>query len=93
MTDDQPAVIWSLHYTQLGRSAEHSASAAISSTGSAPIICLQPPSLDLAFDDSVIGEVKAIWKKVLGIEEAQGQDFLLFEDREGTDVDDEEYDT
>ena len=46
------------------------------------IIKLPELGLDLALDDSVLEEVKAAWKKIVGEEEA-AKGFMLFEDRSG----------
>jgi len=44
-------------------------------------------SLDLAFDDSVLGSVRKAWEKIMG---AEAKDFMMFEDREATGDDSDE---
>ncbi len=41
-----------------------------------------PPSLDLAFDDSLIEDVREKWRTIMG-DEAVEEDFMRFEEREG----------
>lgn len=81
--DPTAKVLWSLRYTQLGRyNAGVGAAQDIESDYSKNIICLPPPSLDVAFDDTMIGVVKAAWKVVMGGNVAD-EEFMKFEDREG----------
>ena len=86
--EDRPAVLWSLQYTQLGvlheDGTDESITPEIQNTVVNPVISLLPPSLDLAIDDGLIDEVRTVWEKIIGNEEAHGQDFLVFEDRAGT---------
>ncbi|KAI1101020.1 GDP dissociation inhibitor [Jackrogersella minutella] len=49
------------------------------------------PSLSLAFDDSCLDAVEEAWKLVMG-EDAAGDGYMAFEDREGVGDDDEVYD-
>lgn len=44
--------------------------------------------LDLAFDDESIDAVNDVWRRIVGDGEGAGQ-FLVFEDRESYDNDDE----
>ncbi|KAJ6020386.1 hypothetical protein N7540_005890 [Penicillium herquei] len=75
-------VLWSMRYNQLGR---------LSSDGSSPVIrahssnvySFPPPSLDLAFEDETVDMVKQAWLKVTG-SEVDPDDFMIFDDREGT---------
>ncbi|KAI8934746.1 hypothetical protein NX059_008434 [Plenodomus lindquistii] len=73
-----PTVLWSVKYEQRP------------SSGSEPlpsgdrVLSFPPPSLDLAFDDSVLDNVKDVWQKVLGDDAGE---FLLFQDREAYDDD------
>lgn len=39
-----------------------------------------PPSVDLAFDDSILDSVKEMWQRIMGEEVVRG-DFLRFDDR------------
>jgi Rab proteins geranylgeranyltransferase component A len=48
------------------------------------------PSLNLAFKDEDLDAVKTAWKLVMG-DEANEDDYMVFDDREGADADDEVY--
>lgn len=89
-TESHPAaaILWSLHYTQVGVLRQDIAEDPVVPETKGAVICLRPPSLDLAFDDSLIDEIRAIWKKIVGDEEAREQDFMVFEDRPGTGLND-----
>lgn len=80
------SVLWSLRFTQLGRTDDAPADLVLSLAGR--VIGLPPPSLDLAFDDDMIDAVQKVWKTVMG-NEAREESFMQFEDREGAGVDDE----
>jgi hypothetical protein len=45
-----------------------------------------PPPPDLAFNDAIFDRVKVIWEKIMG--DAAGE-FLVFQDREAYDDDDD----
>ena len=77
-------VLWSLRYTQLGRTSTipDAVEALKSSSPSDNVICFPPPSLDHAFDDQLLDMVKEAWKTVMG-EDAADEEFMNFEDREG----------
>ncbi|KAI0101230.1 GDP dissociation inhibitor-domain-containing protein [Daldinia grandis] len=49
------------------------------------------PSLNLFFDEGCLGPVKDAWKLVMG-DTASGDEYMVFEDREGVGDDDEIYD-
>ena len=78
-----------MSYISSGRPISAEKTAPIVRDSSGRILIFPPPVLDLAFDDSIIDHVKAIWEIVLGAE-ADEQHFMLFEDRGG--VEDEEFD-
>ncbi|KAE8374802.1 hypothetical protein BDV26DRAFT_269288 [Aspergillus bertholletiae] len=81
-------VLWSLRYTQLGVSSNSANPNSFKfEDPSSSILCFPPPSLDLAFDDALIDQVKDAWKLVMG-DEADEQEFMDFEDREHADDDD-----
>lgn len=77
-------VSWSLRYTQLGRSDDDSPNSVATTLNhvSDNVVCFPPPSLDLSFDDTVIGTVKDAWRLAMG-DEAVDDEFMKFEDREG----------
>lgn len=62
-------VLWCLRYTQ--RSHRESET-------SSRVVVFPPPSLDMAFDEDVLGRVEQVWKMVDG----EG-DFMQFEERGG----------
>lgn len=55
----------------------------------ASLFSFPPPSLGLAFDDGCLDAVKAAWKLVVK-DEGLGDEYMVFEDREGVgdDADD-----
>lgn len=79
--------LWSLRYTQSGRDSDSSDIAQSVQPDSNNIICVPPPSLDLAYDDDMVDLVKAAWKVILG-DEAKDDEFMSFEDREGAQDED-----
>ena len=85
-----PTILWSIQYKQHSGAAHHLQSPPVSERSSAgeQILEFSPSSLDLAFDDSMLGEVKELWLKILGDEAGE---FMVFEDREGIgpDIDDD----
>ena len=80
-------VLWSLRYTQSGCDSGTIDIAQSVEPNSNNVICLPPPSVDLAYDDSMIDLVKAAWKVVMG-SEAKDDEFMKFEDREGAQNED-----
>ncbi|KAK8110005.1 hypothetical protein PG999_008142 [Apiospora kogelbergensis] len=58
--------------------------------GATPNLSFPPLSATLAFEDSDLEAVKAAWGLVLG-DEADEETYLVFEDREGADAEDEVY--
>jgi hypothetical protein len=86
LPDSKPEVLWSLRYRSGGRSID-SGPGQILSTMAGKVMIFPPPSTDPAFDDSILDNVKEIWKRVVGDEVEEG-DFLKFEER-GVDNEDE----
>ncbi|KAF1945165.1 hypothetical protein EJ02DRAFT_59068, partial [Clathrospora elynae] len=78
-----PAILWSIQYQQQSSSGCDSLP---TSTGS-NVLRFPPPSIDLAFDDSVLDNVREIWQKILGND---ADEFLVFRDREAYADDDEQ---
>ncbi|CRG86193.1 Rab proteins geranylgeranyltransferase component A [Talaromyces islandicus] len=87
-TEDKPTVLWRLCFTQIGSlDLSDSVENKIHHSGSSDqVLFFPPPSLDLAFDDDVVGGVRAGWKAVVG-DETHDDDFMKFEDREDYDDD------
>lgn len=84
VSEPNATVLWSLRYTQLGRTGTipDGVQALKCSSPSDSVICFPPPSLDHAFDDELLDIVKEAWKTVMG-EDAVDEEFMDFEDREG----------
>lgn len=76
------SVLWSARYQQ----TPSSGCEPLPGNAGANVIRFPAPSLDLAFDDAVLADVKEVWQKVAG--EDAGE-FLVFEDREVYDDDDD----
>lgn len=83
--EPETAVLWQLHYNQYGRAPrtlEPSPRTKPSQRPTSPvtdaekggIIVLPPPSLDLAFDDSVVDTVKEAWAQIVGVDLNAGED-------------------
>jgi len=73
------AVLWSAQYRQQASSGLETLPA-----DSHQVLSFAPPSMDLAFDDSIFDNVKSIWQKITGEEDGE---FLVFQDREVYDDD------
>lgn len=71
-----PTVLWSVKYEQQPSSGSETLPSGVH------VLSFRPPSFDLAFDDSVLENVKDVWQKVLGDEAGE---FLVFQDREAYD--------
>ncbi|KAI9750150.1 MAG: hypothetical protein M4579_006591 [Chaenotheca gracillima] len=92
-------VLYTLNYTQSGSlpraesedSSVFPQSPAAGQSDDSRILVFPPPSLDLAFDDSIIGLVETAWRRIIfGPDSVPEDEFMVFEDREnfGTDDDD-----
>ncbi|KAK2782115.1 Rab proteins geranylgeranyltransferase component A [Onygenales sp. PD_12] len=87
--DADAKILWTLRYTQLGILDEASCAPSEPSTTSPSLLhgqweqifCFPPPTLDLAFDDGMLDQVRAVWEAVTDGDEERGE-FLQFEDRE-----------
>jgi hypothetical protein len=79
--DDTPAPtsLWSMRYKQRASSG----SEPLPPTGG-HILSFPPPSMDLAFDDVILDNVKEVWQKIMGDDAGE---FLSFKDREAYDDD------
>ena len=77
---EMPEVLWNLSY----RHTVADQTSADSQGGS--VTALRPLSLDLAFEDAVLDEVRSAWLK---ISKDDPEKFMRFEAREGADEDDE----
>jgi hypothetical protein len=81
----QAIALWSMRYTQLGRLSNGGTPPTIQ-TLSPHVFSFPPPSLDLAFEDETVDMIKEAWAKIVGDEVAHDE-FMIFEDREGTSDD------
>ena len=77
-------VLWSIQYEQRSTSSTNS----VPFDSKEHILNFPPLSLDLAFDDAVLDNVKDVWQKIMGDDAG---DFMLFTDREA-DAGDEDRD-
>lgn len=75
----QPDVLWSVEYRQRASSGTD-----ILSADKERVLSFPPPSMDLAFDDAILDNVKEVWRRIVG---DTGGDFLVFQDRELYDDD------
>jgi hypothetical protein len=77
-----PIVLWSVQYEQ--HPDEASSSTPVSTDGH--VLNFPPTSMDLAFDDSILDNVREVWQKITGDD---AREFLVFQDRE-VEADDDE---
>jgi hypothetical protein len=75
-------VLWSTHYQQRPTSGTET----LPTAANDHILRFPPPPPDLAFNDAIFDRVKVIWEKIMG--DAAGE-FLVFQDREAYDDDDD----
>ena len=78
-----PEVLWQLRYGRLAASGSDSGA---SLTGDGNVLHFSDPTLDLAFDDRVLEQVRDAWQKITG--ERDG--FMMFEERGESGEDDGE---
>jgi hypothetical protein len=76
-------VLWSWRYTQRGRLSNGETQWSLQDESCPNHYLFPPPSLDFAFEDDILDIVKEAWKKIVG-EEVDDDDFMMFDDREGT---------
>ncbi|KAF2130879.1 rab geranylgeranyl transferase escort protein-like protein [Dothidotthia symphoricarpi CBS 119687] len=76
-----PIVLWSARYKQ-----QPSSESGLLPNSDDHVVRFPPPSMDLAFDDIVLDQVKEVWQKITG--EDAGE-YLKFQDREDYANDDD----
>jgi hypothetical protein len=76
-----PSILWSAKYQQRPSSGTESLPIGTDNNNT---LHFPAPSMDLAFDDGVLDNVKEVWQKIAG--EDAGE-FLVFQDREAYDED------
>lgn len=74
-----PETLWSAEYRQHASSGSETLP-----VENEHILRFPPPSMDLAFDDEILDNVKEMWQRIAG--EGDGE-FLVFQDREQYDDD------
>ncbi|KAF3008606.1 Rab proteins geranylgeranyltransferase component A [Curvularia kusanoi] len=77
--EPKATVLWSVQYRQRASSGGETLPADCQQVARFPA-----PSMDLAFDDRVLDDVKAVWQKITG---GGDEEFLVFQDREVYDDD------
>lgn len=86
--DVNATVLWEMSYVSRTISAESGGSLPpYASDASGRIMAFQPHSEDIAFDDSVLDTVKAIWETIMG-PLAEDLDFMRFDERPGEEMED-----
>lgn len=78
----KPKTLWQLTYRAMGRGI-NTEPGPIGSAVSGRVMIFPPPSVDLAFDDSILDSVKEVWKVVMGGDGnghsvVRDSDFLVF---------------
>ncbi|KAI0839580.1 GDP dissociation inhibitor-domain-containing protein [Hypoxylon sp. FL0890] len=84
----KPVCLYKLQYEQSLSPRESSRT----TSGNISTFAFPSPSLNLAFDDSCLGAVEDAWKLVMG-QDASENEYMVFQDREGVDDDNEVYDS
>lgn len=87
--DGNGEILWALRYIQLGHLGGEVVSEPKLHGISKQVISLPSASLELALDDSMIDDVRSVWKTVMD-HDVDEDDFLKFEAREGADEEHEE---
>ena len=82
--DMRPITVWSLRYSQR-HPAPQEGDNSIHKEGVQGHILNSDPAIDLAFDDSVLKEVRTAWQQITG----QAEGFMQFEDRDAEADDDD----
>ena len=75
-----PSLLWSMSYVQEGRASCPTKASSFTQDVSGHVMTFSPASLDLAFDDALLDSVRAVWKKIMGVE-ADDADFMQFQER------------
>ena len=82
-------ILWALRYNQLGHVGGKAVSELRPHGISERIISFPAASLELALDDSMIDDVRSVWKMVMG-DDVNEDEFLKFGAREAADEEDGE---
>lgn len=84
--DETPKALYRLSYNQTGGCET------TLSVSSENIATFGPLPLDIAFNDSILSPVKNAWDLVKGQDIADDAEYLVFEDREGANDEDDVFD-
>lgn len=76
-------ILWSLKYRSKGRSIDSGPGPVLSHMSDKAMI-FPPPSIDPVFDDSILENVKKVWKRIMG-DEVDDSEFLKFDERGAED--------
>ena len=88
-TSDEPAsatVLWSMSYTSNSRPASAKPDVPYRQDKSGRIMAFPPLAHDLAFDDTILDSVKAIWSRAMG-SGVSPNEFMKFDDRRDANED------
>lgn len=80
-----PEILWKLQYGRLAAS-ESDNGVSLTSVNTENVLQFSDPTVDLAFDDKVLEEVRNAWQKITGEKEG----FMMFEERGESGEDDSE---
>ncbi|KAI0162187.1 GDP dissociation inhibitor [Xylariaceae sp. FL1272] len=83
-TEPSATSLYKLYYEQTASSYEF----VNTSRGNASLLTFPSPSLNLSFDDTCLDDVKKAWRLIMK-EDASNEEYMVFEDREGADADDD----
>lgn len=72
-----------MSYTSTSFDSESETPSKLAFDPSGRIIAFPSRSYDIAFDDTMVDQVKDVWRILVG-EEVKEEEFMNFEDREGT---------
>ena len=75
-----PSLLWSMSYVQKGRASSATKASSFTQDVSGHVMNFFPASLDLAYDDALLDSVRAVWRKIMGVE-ADDADFMQFQER------------
>lgn len=87
--DTNATILWEMSYISQSPSIENAPfSTSFTSDPSGRFLKFPLQPEDVAFDDSLLKSVRAVWERVMG-PAADGVEFMRFEERSGEDIDEE----
>lgn len=84
--ESRPVVLWSMSFQVKTRPFQAPPKSLEAQDDSGHVFCFPQPRPDLAFDDDVLADVKAVWREIMGGENIE-EEFLRFEIRSQGDDD------